>query len=193
MPTPVYDGAIYDDQSIHEDDKRLFVQFYMEPVKNAVKSAAEGRPIFDEVPMVKIITPGSRDVMVTRANAQYQQRFPRQWEAFQRNIAQTVDGTPLEQVPFLTVSQVAELKALNVLSLEQLAGLSDAVLHRFMGAQKMKQQAQTYLDAAKSAAPMTQLMAELEKRDAQIAALQQQVEQLVAAKKATAEPPKKAA
>jgi hypothetical protein len=193
MPTPVYDGTIYDDQSIHEDDKRLFVQFYMEPVKNAVKSAAEGRPIFDDVPMVKIITPGSRDVMVTRANAQYQQRFPKQWEAFQRNIAQTVDGTPLEQVPFLTVSQVAELKALNVLSLEQLAGLSDAVVHKFMGAQKMKQQAQTYLDAAKSAAPMTQLMAELEKRDAQLAALQQQVEQLVAAKKATAEPPKKAA
>ncbi len=193
MPTPTYDGAVYDDQTVHEEDKRLFVQFYLEPVKNATKSAVEGRPIFDELPMVKIITPGSRDVMVTRATANYQQRFPKQWDAFQRNLSQSIEGTPLEQVPFLTVGQIAELKALNVMTLEQLANLSDAVVHKFMGAQKMKQQAQTYLDAAKSAAPMTQLMAELEKRDAQIAALQQQVEQLVAAKKATAEPPKKAA
>jgi hypothetical protein len=195
MPTPTYDGAVYDDHTVHEEDKRLLVQFYNEAVKNATKSAAEGRPVFDEIPHVKIITPGSRDVMVTRATVNYQQRFPRQWDQFVRMQTQSLEGTPLEQVPFLTVGQIAELKALNVLTLEQLANLSDSVVHKFMGAQKMKQQAQNYLDAAKSAAPMTQLMAELEKRDAQIAALQQQVEALVAAAKKppTAEPAKKAA
>lgn len=185
MPTPTYDGTIYDDSTVHEEDKRLFVQFYYEAVKNETKSAAEGRPIFDEVPMVKIITPGSRDVMVTKAGKNYQMRFPKQWEAFLKQGEQTVNGTPLEQVPFLTVGQIAELKALNVQTLEQLANLSDTVMHRFMGANKMKQQAQAYLLAAFDNAPLATMQAELEKRDARISALEQQIEMLV--KKAEAE------
>jgi hypothetical protein len=179
MPTPTYDGTVYDDKNVHEEDKRLFVQFFMEAVKNETKSAQEGRPIFDEIPHVRIITPGSRDVMVTRAGKQYQQRFPKQWEQFQKQAEQTVNGTPLEQVPFLTVGQIAELKALNVMTLEQLAALSDNVMHRFMGAQKLKQQASAYLMAAFDSAPIAEMQAELAKRDAEIATLKQQMAMLL--------------
>jgi hypothetical protein len=179
MPTPQYDGTVYDSSNIHEEDKRLFVQFYAEAVKNETRSAAEGRPIFDEVPMVKIITPGSRDVMITRASKSYQERFPKQWEAFTMSQAQEgITGTRLEQVPFLTVGQIAELKALNVYTLEQLANIADNVLHRFMGAQKLKQQAQAYLLAAFDNEPIARMQAELEKRDLQIATLTTQVEAL---------------
>lgn len=181
MPTPTFDGTVYDASNVHDEDKRLFVQFYVEAVKNETKSAAEGRPIFDEIPHVKIITPGSRDVLVTRATKNYQTRFPKQWEAFTKSQDQTcINGTPLSEVPFLTVGQIAELRALNVMTLEQLANLSDAVAHKFMGAQKMKQQAGAYLLAAFDSAPITDLQNQVNKLVSQNAALSSQVEALSA-------------
>jgi hypothetical protein len=157
--------------------------FFREAVKNEVKSAEAGRPIFDEVDMIRVITPGSRDVLVTKANQHYKDRFPKHWDLYQRKQEQIGDGTPLDQVPFLTVGQIAELKALNVMTLEQLAGLADNVAHRFMGFNDMKRKAQQYLEAAKSAAPITKLNEELAKRDAEIEALKQQMAQLIAAQK----------
>jgi hypothetical protein len=180
MPTPTYDGSVYDTNNVYEEDKRLFVQFFHEAVKNEVRSAAEGRVIYDEVPMVKIITPGSRDVMVTKASQTYRDRFPKQWEAFiKAQDQQNISGTRLELVPFLTVGQIAELKAMNVMTLEQLANLSDTVMHRFMGAHKLRQQAKAYLMAAFEAEPITRMQAELDKRDAEIAVLKQQVAALM--------------
>jgi len=181
MPTEEYDGIVTSDSIQSEDDKRLFVQFFLAAVKNETKSAAEGRPIFDEIPMVKIITPGSRDVLVNKAHQIYRDRFPLQWDRFQKKLTPVQDGTRLEEVPFLTVGQIAELKALNVFTLEQLAGLSDANSRHFMSFNSMKQKAVAYLESAKSAAPITMLKNELEKRDSEIEVLKQQVAKLMAA------------
>lgn len=178
MGTATYDAELYDQSNQYKDDNRLFAQFFVEAVQNKVKSDAEGRPVFDEVVMIRIITPGSRDVMVTKANEFYKQRFPRQWAAFEQKRTQVVDGTPLEQVPFLTVGQVAELKGVNVYTLEQLANLPDNVSQRFMGFYGLKQRAQSFLAAAKEAAPITKLQAELEQRDNEIALLRTQLEEL---------------
>lgn len=175
MPTPTYDGVVTSELDESAEDKRLLVQFYFEAVKNEFKSAQEGRPIFDDVPMIKIITPGSRDVMVAQANERYQTRFPRHWEAFQKKMSQVVEGTPLEQVPFLTVSQIAELKAVNCLTLEHLATMSDQNAAKFMGMNGLRQKAKDYLEAAKSAAPLTRLQAELAKRDNEIEVLKNQL------------------
>lgn len=161
MPTPTFDEPNYTDNEYKDDDK-LFVRFFMEAVENKSKSAAEGRPIFDQKPMIKIITPGSKDAMVNRATEQYQRRFHKLWERFMANQEATSDGTPLEQVPFLTVSQVAELKALNVMSLENLAGLADTVAHRFMGFHDLRTKAQRFLEAAKSSAPLTAMQAQID-------------------------------
>lgn len=180
MGTATYDGDVYDQSSMHKDDARLFAQFFVEPVQNKVRSDQEGRPVFDEVVMVRVITPGSRDVMVTKATGIYKQRFPRQWALFEQKRQQTVDGTPLEQVPFLTVGQVAELKGMNVHTLEQLANLNDNVAQRVMGFHGLKSRAQTFLSAAQDAAPLTKMQAELEARDNTIALLQDQIGQLTA-------------
>lgn len=183
MQTPTFDGDVYEQDQRYKDDQRLFVQFFREPVQNKVKSTLEGRPIFDEVDMVRIITPGSRDVMVTRADDNYRRRFPKQWERFQLQQEQAVEGTPLEQVPWLTVGQVAELKAVHVMTLEQLAALPDNLAQKFMGAHQLRQRAQAMIDAAKGEAPMLRLQAELEARDQKIELMQKQIDQLVAASK----------
>lgn len=186
MPTPTFDSDVYTEENQYKDDGKLLVQFFMTPVKNEVKSAQEGRPIFDEKPMVRIMVPGSKDVTVQRATEQYQLRFPKQWERFQKHQEQVADGTPLDQVPFLTVGQIAELKALNVFTLEGLAGMPDSTAHRFMGFNQMRDKARAFLEAARGLAPITQLQAQLDEMKNQNQVLARQVEELTAAAKAAA-------
>lgn len=160
MPTPTFEADM--DFETDEGDKKLLVMFYMEAVKQEVASAEAGRPIFKDVPMIKILIPGSKDPTVQKVNENYIRRFPRQWERFQKQMEQIVDGTPLDQVPFLTVSQIAELKAYNCFTLEQLAGMSDQAGQKFMGIQSLKAKAQKYLDAANNAAPITHMQEQID-------------------------------
>lgn len=179
MPTPTYDQELPSLES--EEDKKLFIQFFLEAVKQEYESQKQGRAIYKDIPMIKIITPGSRDVMITRVTDQYKRRFPRHWELFEKQLDQQVDGTPLETVPFLTPSQIHELKYLNCLTLEQLAGMSDQAGQRFMGFHKLKQKAIDFLAVAAGNAPISQLRAELEERDVKMKVMQDQIAELVAA------------
>lgn len=161
-----------------EDDQKLLVRFFMDAVQDHAASAEEGRPIFHDRAMVSIIVPGSRDEYIGPATVQYQNRFPRHWAMFQQQLEQTVDGTPLEEVPFLTVAQVRELKAINCITLEQLAGLSDTALGRGMGLRVLRDKAVALVEAAKDAAPITKLQSQLEERDNRIESLEQMVAKL---------------
>jgi hypothetical protein len=158
--------------------------FYRSTMKNEPKSIEAGRPIFDEVDLVKIITPGSRDSFVGDATEEYQMRFPQQWNRFKAGKEQTASGTPLSMLPWMNIGQAEEFKAVGCHTVEQLVGMADSVSQKFMGHHQIKQRAQAYLDAAKGIAPTLQLEAELQKRDETIAQLQTQVNALVAAQAA---------
>jgi hypothetical protein len=183
--TQAIDFAMNFEESQQDDaDKKLFVVFFREAVHNEFKSLEAGRPIFDDIDMIRIHTPGSRDTMVGHAHYGYQQRFPKQWAQYKNGMEQTVSGTPLNQVPWLTVGQVAELQVMNIKSVEQLAGMPDNVAQKFMNHQALKQQATAFLEAAKGAAPLLKMQAELAKRDETIAELQKAVRAMQDAKKA---------
>lgn len=159
-----------------EADKKLVAMFFRSAIKNEAKSVEAGRPIFDEVDLIKIITPGSRDNFIGDATPEYQMRFPRQWDAYKKNMDQaSASGTPLNQLPWLGVGQIAEFNAMNVYTVEQLVAMPDAISQKFMGHHAIKQRAKLYLDAAKDAAPMLKLQDELRKRDEQLEELRQQV------------------
>lgn len=170
-----------------EADKRLRAIFFRGTVKNEVKSATQGRPIFDDIIMVRIISPGTRDDFIGDATDEYKQRFPKQWLQFKRGLEQLGDGTPLSQLAWLTPGQVAEFNAFHIYTVEQLAGMPDAVSQRFQAHHQIKQRAQAYIDAANSRAPMQMLEARLAERDEAnrlqaetIAALTKQVAELAA-------------
>lgn len=189
MPTATYDSDVYEDGQQFKDDKNLMVRFFMQPIKHEVKSQEEGRPIFIEIPYIEVITPGSRDNLVTEATENYQNRFRRQWENFKLRQENPLEGTILSEVPWLTVSQVAELNALNIKTVEQLVNLPDSLAQKVMGSHQLRQRAQRFLDAAKGEATNTKLEAQLAERDATIASqgqmlkqLQAQMEQLMADK-----------
>jgi hypothetical protein len=175
----------FEDGQQDEADKRLFVTFFTEAVQNESKTVETGRPIFDDVDMIRIMFPGSKDTTVGTAHYGYQQRFPKQWAQYKAKMDQTTSGTPLSSVTWLTKGQVAEMLAMNIRSVEQLAGMPDSMAQRFLNHHELKRQAQAYLDAAAGAAPLLKMTAELSKRDEQIAELQAQVATLVAASKAS--------
>ena len=181
MSTATIDHALdFQDGQQQEADKKLYVVFYKEAIKNESQSIAQGRPIFDEIDHIKIFSAGSRDTFVTEVNQGYIERFPVQWARYKANQDQTITGTPLSALPWMTIGQMAEFNALNVKTVEQLATLPDSVSSKFMGFQQIKQRAQTYLDASKEAAPALKLQAELEKRDEQIAELTRMIGEMKA-------------
>jgi len=181
VSTATIDHALdFQDGQQQEADKKLYVVFYKEAIKNESQSIAQGRPIFDEIDHIKIFSAGSRDTFVTEVNQGYIERFPVQWARYKANQDQTITGTPLSALPWMTIGQMAEFNALNVKTVEQLATLPDSVSSKFMGFQQIKQRAQTYLDASKEAAPALKLQAELEKRDEQIAELTRMIGEMKA-------------
>jgi hypothetical protein len=185
MSTDTIDFAMnFEENQQAEADRKLFVVFYKDVVKNEVKSTEAGRPIFDEVDLVKIITPGSRDSFVGDATEQYQHRFPQQWARYKAGKSQEMSGTPLNQLPWLGVGQIAEFNGVGCHTVEQLVGMPDSISQKFMGHHAIKQRAQQYLVASKAEAPTLKMESELKKRDETIAELQETVNALLAREKA---------
>lgn len=181
MSTDTIDFAMnFEDNQQADADKKLLVIFYKDVVKNEVKSTEAGRPIFDEIDLVKIITPGSRDSFVGDATHEYQARFPQQWSRYKAGKAQEMSGTPLNQLPWLGIGQIAEFNSVGCYTVEQLVGMPDSLSQKFMGHHAIKLRAQAYLVAAKEAAPTLKMEAELKKRDEEMAQLRETVSALSA-------------
>lgn len=158
-----------------EADKTLFVQFNLEPHQNMAKSAIEGRPIFEEREYIMIMVPGDKDSIVHRpAMESDKRRFEDKYDKWKRKVGdQAQSGTPLKMVPWLTPPQIKEMEYFNVYTLEQLASLADNHAQKFMGINALRQRAKDALQAAKDAAPLTTIRAEMDAKDEQLkAALQ---------------------
>lgn len=166
-------------------DKKLYVQFRVEPILNRSKSAEAGRAIFDAIDYIKIFVPGDKNTVIdTPVTPEYQIRFKEKYEAFKAGKEMAPSGTPLEMWPQMTVTQVAELKAMNVSTVEQLADMPDQLAQKIMGSHSLRQKAKAFLEASLSDAANTKLQAELEKRDNEIQLLKSQMQQIMAAQAA---------
>lgn len=158
-------------------------RFFMKAVENKAKSTEEGRPVFDEREMVEIRIPGDR--LATHVNYvldEHRQRWPDHYSAFKRGEARAASGTPLEHWPQMTTGRVASLKALGVLSVEELSNLPDNMLPSLgMGARELREQARAYLAAAQDGAAASRAAAENADLRAQMERMQKQMEALLGA------------
>jgi hypothetical protein len=158
---------------------RAFVEFDLHPKLNQPKTEAEGRPIFEDTEYIRIVVPGSRDEVHRPVRPQDKHEYAREYAAFKAGTSQEAQsGTPLATWAPLTRSQVEELAHFKVKTVEQLADLSDGNAQRFAGIQRLKKLAQEHLAAAKDAAHHSRTLAELDKRDAVIAAQAQQLKEV---------------
>lgn len=184
-PTITKSGNSY---SVHHgEDKDLYVEFENIPVPQTAASEEAGRPIYKDVPHIKIMFPGDRTKQICRPikvkddsqGPSDANRFPRQWAAFQSQELSVQDGTPLEQWPMVTKSQVLEFKSMHVHTVDSLASLSDlAVQNLGMGVLDLREKAKAWLSKATDGAEVSRLVAQTRDQAQQIELLQRQMADL---------------
>jgi len=162
-----------------DPDGGVVAMFKHHAVLNPAKTKKEGRLIYDDVEVCEIRFPGGKDTRVFPATARamwgadpetggdvvvsYAERFSRQYRQFKENATQTKSGTPLSQAPFLTEARRAELRALNVYTVEMLAELDGQPLKNLgIHGRELKNQAQAFIDESRDRAPNLALVIEVE-------------------------------
>jgi hypothetical protein len=151
-------------------EQTITVIFAQHQEQNHPKSAAAGRPIYDDMEVCEIRFPGDlkcwavfpaheAEPNATREAGHvvtYAEHYNEQYRKFKAQEQQTVAGTPLSEAPFLTEGKRRELRALNIHTVEQLAGLDGAHLKTLgMGGREWKNQAAAFLAAAAGTADVT--------------------------------------
>lgn len=148
----------------HGEDSNLYVEFTMEAVEQTHESAVQNRPIYKDVPHIRILFPGDKTKVVFRpVRDEDKYRFPRQWQAFENQSTQTMEGTPITEWTALSKSEALEYKAVNVHTMEMLASLSDMQIQNLpLGARARRDAAKAWLDTAKNGAGLSKMMADNE-------------------------------
>jgi chaperonin cofactor prefoldin len=159
--------------------KGLYARFFNGTEQDMQASAREGRPIFNDVELVEILAPGnSTSIVRRRVRPTDKVKFRAEYDAFKAGQSEAVSGTLLSEVPWITKSQIEEMRFMRVLTLEQLAELSDNAVARMSGAVSLKRKAREWLRAAKEAAPFTELAARNEQLEAQANDMQRRLDEL---------------
>ncbi|MES0385715.1 MAG: hypothetical protein ABUJ98_14170 [Hyphomicrobium sp.] len=128
----------------------LIATFYRRPVQNKLRSEAEGRPCFDSREYVMILIPGDQKSKIDRrVKDEDKQRFSEAWTKFQNNEKGVVIGTPLTEWNYLSSTRTAELKALGLSTVEEIADMADAYLGKLgPDGRKLQGRAKQFLDSS---------------------------------------------
>lgn len=158
-------------------ESHLFVQFYTDAVELKAESEKQGRPIFKDMPFVRIIVPGDTNNIIERvADETDKHRFPNAWAKYQNSEAKANDGTPLEQWPQITRSLLKECKYFEIHTVEALSNISDSHVAKLgMGFGDLRTKAKAWLEAAAGTAQITAQAAENAQLKQMLADLQAQI------------------
>lgn len=159
------------------DNSNSFIEFYDDAIEVTWKSEQEGRPVYEQRTMIRIITPGdSTCTFESLATDEHKRQYPKQYEAYQRQSGPLIEGTMLAAWPPINKSQCKEAQFFEIHTVEQLAGLTDSQVSRMgMGWQQLRTQAKAYLIAAKDSAHVTQQAAEMDRLKGELEAMRQQL------------------
>lgn len=177
------------------------VRFYQREMKHEFDSNKENRPIFFMADFIRIEIPGRSDSIIdTLATEYHKKAYPQQWARYENEKKELGDddvtGTLLKEWSLLNAAQVRELKHYHFYTIEQVALASDAQLAPVsmivgMGANSFRDKAKAYIASAKGASQIESQQKELQKRDEEIAALKEQMQQMMAMLQAPKAEPKK--
>ena len=176
----------------------------MHPMLHGLQSTAAGREVFVDKPHIRIRVAGyDKDEFFGPVTNQMKERFPEEWDAFQRKVEAPSVGTPVGNWPhlFSQPSQVKNLLSLGFRTVEDLAAAADMALQKIgMGGYKLRDEARKYLSQSQTQADVARLE-ELEAKSAadaqtladqaaKIAALEAQMAEILKAQ-TDAEAPRK--
>lgn len=170
------------------------VRFYQKEDLNNYETAQQGRPIYRMVDFVRIEIPGNQlSIIDTYANDDHKAAYPIQWARYQnekKDLGEAqIDGTLLRDWSILTAAQVKELAHFHFYTVDQVSMASDEQISKItqivgMSGHSFRDKAKAYLNVAKDSAHAMAQADELRKRDAEIEALKEQMQELLAAKQA---------
>jgi hypothetical protein len=167
------------------DDQKNIARprFFTMPVENKALSAKEGRKIFEDRYFVELKHPGDRTYSfveeidengASKARVSngdegggdptfdYSEAFPREFASFKKGEARVTIGTPLAEWSQMTRSRVAELNAMNIFTVEELADVQDGHLSKMgMGAREEREKAKTFIAASKGGADTSAMAAKI--------------------------------
>ena len=159
------DGLTGFNFSAEQRPHRALVTFYLDKMINNFRSEQEGHPVYDDKEMIRIITPGdTKSVIEAVVKDEHRRQYAREYEAFKAGMAIPAEGTPLEEWPPMTPATVANLKAINIHTVEQLAEVHDGILPNLgLGGRTLRDKAKNWLENAAGGAVVSRLQAENER------------------------------
>lgn len=177
METLDHDHTIHTQRGAGDD--KLFVTFHQHYMLNEEKTANEGRPIYDDMAFIRIVTPGNRDTIIDRpVRPEDKFRFPKQHAAFVAGEEGLAGATRLEEWTPMPRSMVEELRYFGFRSVEHVADANDQVLSKMPGLREWSARAKAFLIAAKDSSAITRAEAANSALQSQIDTLKATVEEL---------------
>lgn len=173
MSAPDFNPTAYtpDGVAVFGSDAQLLVKFFKHPQISKFKSTEAGRPIFDDVIMVEVLTPGEKDAVRVLADDFHRARFARQWAAFEKGNEQSLSGTPLEMLFPNEPSTIMTLKGFHIFTIDQLASISDTAMTQLPMGRALSDRAKNYLATANGGATYHQMQQQITDLQAKLAAL----------------------
>jgi hypothetical protein len=180
----------------YKTDDGSALRIWRDAAINNFLTEREGRPIYDEVVYVEVISPGSGNstpifeairYLAPEAKQKeplYRVKYPdfkkyiEDFDASEKHDA-SLSGTPLSQWSEMNRSMVASLKAQKIFTVDALANLPDGKLNVIgPDGRTWREKAKAYLESSKSDAYATALAADLEKARQDNADLQAQLKEM---------------
>ena len=167
------------DSDISNPDANLHVEFFTWSMDDQYKGKE----------FVRIKVPGDQTLVVEQPLGDHHKaRFPRQWAAYKlRQTGEIPFGTQLEtwaeeRPSDINAKQITELNYMGFQNVEQLAAAGDGAIQKIgIGGEAIREKARRYLAYKRSPVDSE----DLANTKAQLAALQEQMAQLMAAKTGT--------
>jgi hypothetical protein len=146
-----------------------------------VKVLPLGRPVYRTVEFIRIMKPGDRDNIIEQPlDDEYRERFKERYDKWREAHDNSVLGTPLEELPFITAAMREELKFFHIYTAEDLANIADRDMQKFPNGLELRKRAARYLEAAEKKAPFDEVHQEIKMRDEKISEMQATIEAMKA-------------
>lgn len=162
-------------------DRNLAVRFFYDEIEDDAATKAEGHPVFKSVEMCEICVPGDKDnTIVGRLKSMHpdpRERFPAAYAKFKRGEKVQIAGYLLREWGLITRARAKEYEALNIMTVEQLASLSDTNAANIRGSLAERQKAADFLEFSKGQAPLAQARAEMDAQKSEIETLKEMLAQ----------------
>jgi hypothetical protein len=176
-------------------DRRLHVHFYTDEVLDEratngwtetvdgkeVRHQGAGRPIYKSVEMCEIHYGDKDNIVIDRVKSMHpdpRSRFPQQYARFKAGDKVQIVGTLLRKWGVIDPAEAKSYEAVNIHTVEQLAGLSDSTCQQYRGSLAHRQMARDWLATAAGHAPTAEARAENQKLREEIQALRDAIAEM---------------